>query len=105
MSGYQISKQVRDLCIFAVQDVTRDPPFSRMDLISCRNLLIYLGVPLQKKVLAAFHYALNPDGYLLLGTSESVEAGSEAFRQIDKKHKLYSRLLTSARPHLEFRSG
>jgi two-component system CheB/CheR fusion protein len=101
--GYQISKQVRDLCIFAVQDVTRDPPFSRMDLISCRNLLIYLGVPLQKKVLAAFHYALNQDGYLLLGTSESVEAGSEAFRQIDKKHKLYSRLLTSARPQLEFR--
>jgi two-component system CheB/CheR fusion protein len=100
--GYQIDKQVRDLCIFAVQDVTRDPPFSRMNLISCRNLLIYLGVPLQKKVLAAFHYALNSGGYLLLGNSESVEAGSEAFRQIDKKHKLYSRLLTSARPHLEF---
>jgi two-component system, chemotaxis family, CheB/CheR fusion protein len=103
--GYQISKQVRDLCIFAVQDVTRDPPFSRVDLISCRNLLIYLGVPLQRKVLAAFHYALNPDGYLLLGNSESVEAGSDAFRQIDKKHKLYSRLLTPARPHLEFSPG
>jgi two-component system, chemotaxis family, CheB/CheR fusion protein len=101
--GYQISKQVRDLCIFAVQDVTRDPPFSRLDLVSCRNLLIYLGVSLQKKVLAAFHYALNPDGYLLLGSSESVEAGSEAFRQIDKKHKLYCRLVTSARPLLEFR--
>jgi two-component system, chemotaxis family, CheB/CheR fusion protein len=103
--GYQVSKQVRDLCIFAVQDVTRDPPFSRMDLISCRNLLIYLGVPLQKRVLAAFHYALNPDGYLLLGSSESVEAGSEAFRQIDKKHKIYSRLLTAARPLLEFRAA
>ncbi len=100
--GYQIGKQVRDLCIFAVQDVTKDPPFSRMDLISCRNLLIYLGAPLQKKVLAAFHYALNPGGYLLLGNSESVEAGSDAFRQIDKKHKVYSRLFTSARPHLEF---
>jgi two-component system CheB/CheR fusion protein len=93
---------VRDLCIFAVQDVTKDPPFSRMDLISCRNLLIYLGAALQKKVLAAFHYALNPGGYLLLGNSESVEAGSDAFRQIDKKHKVYSRLFTSARPHLEF---
>ena len=101
--SYQISKQVRDLCIFAVQDVTHDPPFSRVDLISCRNLLIYLGVPLQKRVLAAFHYALNPEGYLLLGSSESVEAGSEAFRQIDKKHKIYSRLLTSSRPALEFR--
>ena len=103
--GYQISKQVRDLCIFAVQDVTRDPPFSRMDLISCRNLLIYLGVPLQKSVLATFHYALNPDGYLVLGGSETVEAGSDAFRQIDKKHKLYSRLLTAARPNLEFTSA
>jgi two-component system CheB/CheR fusion protein len=100
--GYRIGKQVRDLCIFAVQDVTRDPPFSRMDLISCCNLLIYLGVPLQKKVLAAFHYALNPDGYLVLGGSESVEAGSDAFRQVDKKHKIYSKLRTSARPHLEF---
>jgi two-component system, chemotaxis family, CheB/CheR fusion protein len=100
--GYQISKQVRDVCIFAVQDVAADPPFSRIDLISCRNLLIYLGVPLQKKVLATFHYALNADGYLLLGTSETVEAGSEAFRQLDKKHKLYSRLVTSARPYLEF---
>jgi two-component system, chemotaxis family, CheB/CheR fusion protein len=100
--GYQVGKQVRDLCIFAVQDVTKDPPFSRMDLVTCRNLLIYLGVPLQRKVLAAFHYALNPDGYLVLGSSETVEAGSQSFRQIDKKHKVYSRLRTSARPHLEF---
>jgi two-component system, chemotaxis family, CheB/CheR fusion protein len=100
--GYQVNEQVRDFCIFAVQDVTRDPPFSRMDLISCRNLLIYLGVPLQKKVLAAFHYALNPEGYLLLGSSESVEAGWEAFRQVDKKYKIYSRLFTSARQPLEF---
>jgi two-component system CheB/CheR fusion protein len=100
--GYPINKQVRDLCIFAVQDVAKDPPFSRMDLIICRNLLIYLGVPLQRKVLATFHYALNPAGCLLLGSSESVEAGSEAFRQVDKKHKLYSKLLTSALPHLEF---
>ena len=100
--GYQISKQVRDLCIFAVQVVTTDPPFSKIDLISCRNLLIYLDVPLQRKVLATFHYSLKPDGYLLLGNSESVEAGSEAFRQIDKKHKVYSRLMISPRPHLEF---
>jgi two-component system CheB/CheR fusion protein len=100
--GYQINKQVRDLCIFAVQDVTKDPPFSRMDLISCRNLLIYLGVSLQKRVLAALQYALNPGAYLLLGSSESVEAGSEAFRQIDKKHKLYSKHLTAAPLRLEF---
>jgi two-component system, chemotaxis family, CheB/CheR fusion protein len=101
--GYQVSKHVRDLCIFAVQDVAIDPPFSKMDLISCRNLLIYLDVPLQKKVLATFHYALNPGGYLLLGNSETVGAGSEMFAQIDKKHKLYSRLSTSARPHFELK--
>ncbi|MGD0133877.1 MAG: chemotaxis protein CheB [Bryobacteraceae bacterium] len=100
--GYQINKQVRDRCIFAVQDVTQDPPFSRMDLISCRNLLIYLGVSLQKRVLAAIQYALNPGGYLLLGNSESVDAGSEAFRQIDKKHRIYSKHLTAAPPRLEF---
>jgi len=100
--GYQISKRVRDLCIFAVQEVTKDPPFSKIDLISCRNLLIYLGVPLQKKVLATFHYSLKPDGYLVLGNSETVEAGSEAFRQIDKRHKIFSRLLKSARPSVDF---
>ncbi len=101
-AGYQVSRRVRDLCVFAVQDVSKDPPFSRMDLIICRNLLIYLGVPLQKKVLATFHYALNPGGYLFLGTSETVDAGSDAFRQIDKKHKLYSKLLTSALPPIDF---
>jgi two-component system, chemotaxis family, CheB/CheR fusion protein len=100
--GYQVSKQVRDLCIFAVHDVTQDPPFSKMDLISCRNLLIYLGASLQKRVLTTFHYALNPGGNLLLGNSETVGAGSEMFGQIDKKHKLYSRLLTLVRPHFEF---
>ncbi|MBZ5611724.1 MAG: PAS domain-containing protein, partial [Acidobacteriia bacterium] len=99
--GYQISKQVRDLCIFAVQDAVTDPPFSRLDLISCRNLLIYLGAPLQKKVLTTFHYALKPAGHLLLGSSETVGSGSEFFRQVDKKHKLYSRLPVAVRPHFE----
>ena len=103
--GFQISKQVRDLCVFAVQVVTQDPPFSKIDLISCRNLLIYLGAPLQKKVLATFHYSLKTDGYLLLGSSESVEVGSEGFRQVDKQFKVYSRLLTSARPALAYRSS
>ena len=101
--GYQVSKQVRDLCIFAVQDVTKDPPFSRMDLITCRNLLIYLGVPLQKKVLAAFHYALNPDGYLVAGKfgDRGGRLGVLSARST-RSIKLYSRLRTSARPHLEF---
>src|ERR1019366_2468473 len=96
--GYQISKRIRDLCIFAVQDVTRDPPFSKVDLISCRNLLIYLSTPVQKRVLATLHYALAPSGYLLLGSSETVLAGSDLYRPMDKKHKFYSKLLTAARP-------
>ncbi|MBV9770213.1 MAG: PAS domain-containing protein [Bryobacterales bacterium] len=101
-NGYQVNKQVRDLCVFAVQNVAKDPPFSRMDLIVCRNLLIYLGAPLQKKVLATFHYALNASGYLFLGSSESVEAGSDAFHQLEKKYKIYSKLLSQSLPHLEF---
>jgi len=96
--GYQISKRVRDLCVFAVQDVTNDPPFSKLDLISCRNLLIYLSIPVQKRVLATFHYALAPSGYLLLGNSETVGAGSNLYRPADKKHKLYSKLMTAVRP-------
>jgi two-component system CheB/CheR fusion protein len=100
--GYQISKQIRDLCIFAAQDVTRDPPFSRLDLISCRNLLIYLSTPVQKRVLATFHYALSPSGYLLLGASETTGAGSELFRPLDKRHKLYSKITTAARPAIAF---
>ena len=74
--GYRVSKVVRDQCIFAAQNVTRDPPFSRIDLVSCRNLLIYFETVLQKKVLQLFHYALQPDGFLLLGSSEAI--GGEA---------------------------
>jgi two-component system, chemotaxis family, CheB/CheR fusion protein len=99
--GYQVGKQVRDLCVFAVQNVIKDPPFSKTDLISCRNLLIYLGTPLKEKVLNTFHYALNPNGRLLLGASEAVGSGSGLFRQVDKKHKVYSKLMTSVRPHFE----
>ncbi len=83
--GYQISKVLRDLCIFAVQNVTRDPPLSRIDLISCRNLLIYFEAMLQKKVLQLFHYALQPGGFLLLGTSETVGSQADLFQSIDKK--------------------
>ena len=96
--GYQISKRIRDFCIFAVQDVTKDPPFSKLDLISCRNLLIYLSTPVQKRVLATFHYALAPSGDLLLGSSETVGTSSDLYRPEDKKFKLYSKIQTAARP-------
>ncbi|HEX7599296.1 MAG TPA: chemotaxis protein CheB, partial [Polyangia bacterium] len=71
-SAYRIHKKIRDLLIFSEQDVIKDPPFSKLDLISCRNLLIYLGADLQRKLVPLFHYALNPGGILFLGTSESV---------------------------------
>jgi two-component system, chemotaxis family, CheB/CheR fusion protein len=89
--GYQISKSIRDLCVFARQDVTRDPPFSSLDLVSCRNVLIYLGPVLQKQVLPIFHYALKPSGYLLLGTSETVGAFNDLFRPVEPKHRIYAR--------------
>ena len=71
--GYQISKSIRDMCVFARQNVFSDPPFSRMDLISCRNVLIYLDRDLQDQVCSTFHYALNPGGSLLLGASETAD--------------------------------
>lgn len=87
--GYQINKSVRDLCIFARHDIGKDPPFSRLDLIACRNLLIYLGPVLQKRILPIFHYALKSTGYLLLGSSETIGSFAEYFSLVDKKHKLY----------------
>jgi two-component system CheB/CheR fusion protein len=87
--GYQVSKQVRGLCIFARQDLVGNPPFSRLDLISCRNVFIYLGPALQRKVLTTLHYALNPRGFLLLGSSESVGPASDLFSLYDKRHKFY----------------
>lgn len=96
--GYRISKTIRDLCVFAKQNVTSDPPFSRMDLISCRNLLIYLTPGLQRHVVSTFHYALNSGGYLLLGNSESVGANSDLFELLDRKHKIYSKITAAIRP-------
>jgi two-component system, chemotaxis family, CheB/CheR fusion protein len=89
--GYQIIKGLRELCVFARHDMTRDPPFSRMDMISCRNLLIYLGAPIQRKVLRFFHYALNPNGFLLLGEAESAGAAAGLFSLNDRKANVYSR--------------
>ncbi|MEO6603205.1 MAG: PAS domain S-box protein, partial [Polyangiaceae bacterium] len=88
--SYQIRKDVRDLCVFAKHDATRDPPFSRMDLISCRNLMIYLGPNLQDRLLPVLHYALKEPGFLVLGTSETTR-GAPGFAVLDPKHKLYTR--------------
>ncbi len=89
--GYRVIKALRDMVVFARQNLIGDPPFSRMDLISCRNLLIYLEPVLQKKVLPIFHYALKPEGFLLLGASESIVGFTELFEPVDKKHKVYAK--------------
>ena len=88
---YRINRNVRDMCVFAPHNVLKDPPFSRLDLISCRNLLIYLNNPYQRKAIATFHYGLNPNGYLLLGKSETVGSLTALFSQIEKNYKVYSR--------------
>jgi two-component system, chemotaxis family, CheB/CheR fusion protein len=89
--GFQVNRMVRDVLVFAVQNLTKDAPFSRLDLVTCRNVLIYLQPVLQKKVLRILHYSLNPEGVLMLGTSETVGDSPDLFSLTDRKNKLYSR--------------
>ena len=90
-SAYRIHKGIRDMLVFSEQNVIKDPPFSKLDLLSCRNLLIYIGGDLQKKLIPLFHYALNPSGVLFLGTSETIGDYDRLFSTIDRKSKLYKR--------------
>jgi two-component system CheB/CheR fusion protein len=92
--SYVLTKEVRDLCIFSAHSVVRDPPFSRMDMVSCRNLLIYFNSELQDNVLPVFHYALKPSGYLFLGPAESVSRHVDLFTPVDKKHRIFQRRAT-----------
>src|SRR6266446_2734479 len=92
---YQIHRNVRDICTFARQNITADPPFSRLDLISCRNVLIYLSPELHKRCIPQFHYALNPGGYLILGPAESVGLYDELFKLEDKKNKIYAKTVVT----------
>jgi len=101
-SGYQISKALRDMCVFAKQDVSKDPPFSKLDLISCRNVMIYMAPPLERRIIPVFHYALNPDGILFLGSSETVDSHSNLFTAVDKKYRIYSKKSLSVPLHLDF---
>lgn len=90
--GYQISKTVRDMCVFANQNVFSDPPFSHIDILSCRNVLIYLSQVLQKRVIPIFHYALRPGGYLMVGSTEGlVGTGADLFELVQRKYKIYRR--------------
>lgn len=89
--GYRIAKSLREQVVFARQNVVSDPPFSRIDLVSCRNLLIYFESGLQQKIIPAFHYALKPGGFLFLGASESVGGYTHLFEPADKKQKIFSK--------------
>ncbi|HEY4367042.1 MAG TPA: CheR family methyltransferase [Steroidobacteraceae bacterium] len=88
---YVVTRELRDLCIFSAHSVVRDPPFSRMDFVSCRNLLIYFGMDLQDNVLPVFHYALKPSGYLFLGPAEGISRHADLFSAVDKKHRIFQR--------------
>jgi two-component system CheB/CheR fusion protein len=99
---YQVSKTIREMCVFARHDLTRDPPFSRMDLVSCRNVLIYLKPRLQERVFATFHFALCPSGYLLLGPAESTGEASPLFSALDEQHRIYARKAAVTTPLLHF---
>lgn len=99
---YRVATSLRELCIFARQDITRDPPFSRLDLVSCRNVLIYLDATAQRRVMQVFHYSLRPQGFLLLGPSESV-GSTDFFETIDKQQRLYSRKMITPGAALELR--
>ena len=103
-SAYHVNKTIRNMLIFAEQNVIGDPPFSRIDLISCRNLLIYLDATLQKQVLPLFHYALRPEGFLFLGTSESIGEFTDLFATVDSKHRIFRRKESAGarRPLLTF---
>jgi two-component system CheB/CheR fusion protein len=95
--GYEVSKHIRDMCVIAPHNFLKDPPFAKMDLISCRNVLIYMDTFLQKKAFANFHYALKETGFLLLGKSETVGVSSDLFTQVEKNEKIYSRKPTPGR--------
>src|SRR5262249_3849070 len=100
--SYRIAKSIRDACVFAQHNVLAEPPFSRMDFVTCRNLLIYLGQDIQQRVIQTLHYALKPAGALWLGKSETIGSFRELFELEDARHKLYVKLPSPARLALGF---
>jgi len=96
-AGYEVSKHIRDICVIAPHNFLKDPPFAKMDLISCRNVLIYMDTFLQQKAFATFHYALKENGFLMLGKSESIGTSSDLFAQVTKTEKIYLRKLVFSR--------
>ena len=93
---YAVRPQLREMCLFAQHNLLRDPPFSRIDLISCRNVLIYMNAELQKRLMPVFHYALRPGGLLFLGPAENAGGNEKLFAEIDRKHRIFRRVGESA---------
>jgi two-component system CheB/CheR fusion protein len=100
--AYRTSKELRQMCVFSLHNLIKDPPFSSLDLISCRNLLIYLGAELQASLVPVFHYALRPGGYLFLGAAEGLTAHPELFASVEKRQRIFRRKEEVSRPFLEF---
>src|ERR1700721_373861 len=96
-TGYRIAKHIRENCIFARHDLIKDPPFSQLDLVSCRNVLIYLDTPAQQRILSAMHYSLKPAGILLLGSAESVGSRIDLFNSVENGNKIFSKKPGSSR--------
>ena len=99
---YQVGKAIRDLCIFSRHDLTRDPPFAGLDLVSCRNVMIYFDLGLQRRVVPLFHYALRPGGHLMLGSAETIGSFSELFTLVERDSKVYQRKDSPTRLILDF---
>jgi PAS domain S-box-containing protein len=99
---FQVGKKLKSVVLFSLHDLTSAPPFAKLDLVSCRNIFIYFERELQKKVLRSFHYALHPDGWLLLGKSENIEKGNALFLPVSSTHKLYARSVSEGARKLDF---
>jgi two-component system CheB/CheR fusion protein len=100
--GYRVNKAVRDMCVFAQQNLAADPPFSQMNLVACRNLLIYMGPALQRKVVPILHYALKPSGFLIVGKAEGITGFQNLFSAVDAKHKIFAKKPVASRLHYDF---
>jgi two-component system CheB/CheR fusion protein len=98
---YRVSNAIREMCTFAKHNLCKDPPFSNLDLVSCRNVLIYLEAAMQRHVLPLFHYALYPGGFLTLGSAETIGAFDDLFTLVDKTHKIYPKVASARRPPLD----
>ncbi|WP_181120940.1 CheR family methyltransferase [Xanthomonas arboricola] len=102
---YVVSKQLRELCVFSQHSIVKDPPFSRLDLVSCRNLLIYLDAELQNRVIPVFHFALKPGGYLFLGNAENVSRHAKLFAPVERSFRVFQKIDADSRMHATFPSS